>query len=48
MVQYNHWSDIAGGTHNGAAGVRLDDMISGVHIYGNIFERCGSVKMFRW
>jgi len=42
VVRYNHWSDITGGTHSGAAGVRLDDMISGVLIYGNIFERCGS------
>jgi len=42
-IRYNRWSDISGGTHSGAAGVRLDDMISGVTIYGNIFERCGSV-----
>ncbi len=42
VVRYNHWSDITGGNHTGAAGVRLDDMISGVLIYGNIFERCGS------
>ena len=42
VVKYNYWSDIAGGTHHGAAGVRLDDMISGVVIYGNVFERCGS------
>jgi len=42
VVRYNRWSDITGGTHSGAAGVRLDDMISGVLIYGNIFERCGS------
>ncbi|MBW8324281.1 MAG: right-handed parallel beta-helix repeat-containing protein [Prolixibacteraceae bacterium] len=42
VVRYNHWSDITGGTHSGAAGVRLDDMISGVLIYGNIFERVGS------
>lgn len=43
VVRYNHWSDITGGTHSGAAGVRLDDMISGVLIFGNIFERSGSV-----
>lgn len=43
VVRYNRWSDITGGTHSGAAGVRLDDMISGVTIYGNIFERCGAV-----
>jgi hypothetical protein len=41
-VRYNRWSDISGGTRHGAAGVRLDDMISGVLIYGNLFERCGS------
>lgn len=42
VVRYNRWTDIVGGTHCGAAGVRLDDMICGVEIYGNIFERCGS------
>jgi hypothetical protein len=42
VVRYNHWSDISGGTLHGAAGVRLDDMISGFHIYGNMFERCGA------
>ncbi len=44
VIRYNQWSDMSGRTgHNGAAGVRLDDMISGVQIYGNVFERCGSV-----
>lgn len=42
VVRWNRWSDITGGTHCGAAGVRLDDMISGVTIYGNVFERCGA------
>ena len=42
VIRWNRWSDIRGGTHCGAAGVRLDDMISGVGVYGNIFERCGS------
>lgn len=42
VVRYNHWSDIAGGTFHGSAGVRLDDLISGVYIHGNIFERCGA------
>jgi len=42
VIRYNHWSEISGGTRHGAAGVRLDDMISGVVIYGNIFERCGA------
>ncbi len=44
IFRYNRWSDILGGTRHGAAGVRLDDMISGVHIVGNIFERCGSLN----
>jgi Right handed beta helix region len=44
VIRWNRWSDIRGGTLNGAAGVRLDDMISGVTIHGNIFERCGAVK----
>jgi hypothetical protein len=43
VVRYNHWSDIVGGTHAGAAAVRLDDMISGVSIHGNVFERCGAL-----
>ncbi len=43
VIRWNRWSDIRGGTQHGAAGVRLDDMISGVAVYGNIFERCGAV-----
>lgn len=43
VVRYNRWSDITGGTVHGAAGVRLDDMISGVTIFGNVFERCGAL-----
>jgi len=43
VIRWNRWSDIRGGTHSGAAGVRLDDMISGVTVHGNIFERCGAV-----
>ncbi|QEC52942.1 parallel beta helix pectate lyase-like protein [Anseongella ginsenosidimutans] len=42
IIRYNYWHDITGGSHAGAAGVRLDDMISGYTVYGNIFERCGS------
>ena len=42
VIRYNHWADIKGGTVHGAAGIRLDDMISGVNIYGNVFERCGA------
>jgi len=41
VIRWNRWSDIRGGTHCGAAGVRLDDMISGVAVQGNVFERCG-------
>lgn len=44
VIRYNHWSDIAGGTRHGAAGVRFDDMISGMLVFGNIFERCGAVE----
>ena len=44
VICWNHWIDIRGGTRQGAAGVRLDDMISGVAIYGNVFERCGAVQ----
>lgn len=43
VIRWNRWSDIRGGTQHGAAGVRLDDMISGVVVYGNLFERCGAV-----
>jgi hypothetical protein len=43
IIRHNRWSDIKGGTRHGAAGVRLDDMISGVVISGNIFERCGAL-----
>jgi len=43
VFRWNRWSDIRGGTQHGAAGVRLDDMISGVAVYGNLFERCGAV-----
>ncbi|UCE47524.1 MAG: right-handed parallel beta-helix repeat-containing protein, partial [Phycisphaerales bacterium] len=43
VIRWNLWSDIRGGTEHGAAGVRLDDMISGVAVYGNVFERCGAV-----
>jgi len=43
VIRWNHWSDIGAGTVHGGAGVRLDDMISGVAVYGNLFERCGAV-----
>jgi hypothetical protein len=44
VIRWNRWTDIHGGTHCGAAGIRLDDMISGVWIHGNVFERCGAVQ----
>lgn len=43
VIRWNHWQDIVGGTHCGAAGVRLDDMISGVAVHGNVFQRCGAL-----
>ncbi|MEN6577181.1 MAG: right-handed parallel beta-helix repeat-containing protein [Phycisphaerales bacterium] len=42
VIRWNRWSDIVGGTHCGAAGIRLDDMISGIVLHGNLFERCGA------
>ncbi|MBP7050550.1 MAG: right-handed parallel beta-helix repeat-containing protein [Phycisphaerae bacterium] len=42
VIRWNRWSDIVGGTHCGAAGIRLDDMISGIVLHGNFFERCGA------
>lgn len=44
VIRWNRWSDIIGGTECGAAGIRLDDMISGIVLYGNLFERCGAVQ----
>lgn len=44
VIRWNHWSDITGGTECGAAGIRLDDMISGIVLQGNLFERCGAVQ----
>lgn len=43
VIRYNRWSDIAGGTRHGAAGIRFDDMISGISVFGNLFERCGAM-----
>ncbi|MDR1454450.1 MAG: right-handed parallel beta-helix repeat-containing protein [Tannerella sp.] len=44
VIRYNRWSDITGGTRHGAAGIRFDDMISGLLVYGNLFERCGAAE----
>lgn len=45
VFRYNRWAKIQSGTHCGTAAIRLDDMMSGFKIYGNIFELCGN-KMF--
>ncbi len=48
VIRNNYWHHIgywqAGGQsqHEGHAGIRLDDAISGVHIEGNIFFHCGA------
>lgn len=40
VIRYNRWADVGDGAAPcGRAGVRLDDAICGVHIYGNRFER---------
>lgn len=41
VLRWNYWHHIGSG-HNvaGQAGIRLDDMISGVVVYGNVFYRC--------
>ncbi|MDD3470410.1 MAG: right-handed parallel beta-helix repeat-containing protein [Thermoguttaceae bacterium] len=44
VIRDNYFYDIVGGTHCGAAAIRLDDMISGVTMTGNVLERCGSVQ----
>jgi hypothetical protein len=43
-IKYNYWSDIAGGSHEGSAAIRFDDMISGEQVFGNLFERCGNLR----
>jgi hypothetical protein len=44
IFRYNYWSDIKGGVRHGAAGIRLDDVICGTLIFGNLFERCGALE----
>jgi len=43
-LRYNYWKDIVGGTRYGVGGIRLDDLISGIEITGNVFDNCGSVE----
>lgn len=40
-----HWREPEQGPDCGAAGIRLDDAISGVLIQGNVFFRCASGKL---
>lgn len=37
---YNYWHHIGSGVPCGQGGIRLDDAISGVLIYGNVFYKC--------
>ena len=45
VYRYNLFSNIGIGQEGGRAAIRLDDVISGMIIYGNIFHRCGD-KVF--
>jgi hypothetical protein len=40
VFRYNYWHDMGNGLGCGQAGIRLDDAICGVWIFGNIFHRC--------
>ncbi|MBM4045739.1 MAG: right-handed parallel beta-helix repeat-containing protein, partial [Planctomycetes bacterium] len=42
VMRFNFWHDIGNGGEFSQAGIRLDDAISGVHIYGNVFWRCSN------
>lgn len=43
VIRYNRWQDIGGGEIPcGQAGIRFDDAISGMVVYGNWFERCSN------
>lgn len=44
QLRYNYWKNIVGGTRYGVGGIRLDDLITGIRIYGNVFDNCGSVE----
>ncbi len=41
VVRWNWWQDIVSGEESGAAGIRLDDIISGYKMTGNVFNNCG-------
>ncbi len=40
VIRFNFWRHIGSGHWCGQAGIRLDDMISRVLVYGNVFWRC--------
>lgn len=43
VIRFNRWQDIGGGDIPcGQAGIRFDDAISGMLVYGNLFERTSS------
>ncbi len=43
VIRYNRWQDIGGGASPcGQAGIRFDDAISGMLVFGNLFERCSN------
>ncbi|HJN17647.1 MAG TPA: right-handed parallel beta-helix repeat-containing protein, partial [Armatimonadota bacterium] len=45
VLRYNYWHDIGNDRECGQCGIRLDDAICEVLIYGNVFYRC-STKLF--
>jgi len=44
VIRYNFWHDIGNDRECGQAGIRLDDAICGVLIYGNVFLRCSRAQ----
>ncbi len=42
VIRFNYWKDICDSVLKQRAAIRLDDYISGVQIYGNVFDNCGS------
>ena len=48
VFRYNLFSNIGINQEGGRAAIRLDDVISGMLIYGNIFYRCGDNANPKW
>jgi len=44
VFRYNFWHHIGSGVACGQGGIRLDDTISGVLMYGNIFLKCSEAN----